>query len=77
VDERTGGDGTATSRRSGAKGRPKLPDAPEADVQEQQQDWADHEERQRPRVPPDAPEADVLDQATPAQLDDDDREHEG
>lgn len=61
-------------RGEGDKRRSRIPiDAPEADVVDDLQEEGD----ERPsRVPIDAPEADVLDQARPADLDDDDREHD-
>jgi hypothetical protein len=48
-------------------------DAPEADVLD---DWHGEDKERPSRVPIDAPEADVLDQARPADLDDEDREHD-
>jgi hypothetical protein len=48
-------------------------DAPEADVLD---DWHGEDKKRPSRVPIDAPEADVLDQARPADLDDEDREHD-
>ncbi len=52
-------------------------DVPEADWQEQKQDWIDEDEVDEPEVRRDvlleASEADVLDQQAPADLDDSDR----
>ena len=50
------------------------PDAPEADVQEQDRPWADEEPDETPKIPIDAPEADVLDQQRSSDLDDEEWE---
>lgn len=50
------------------------PDAPDADVQEQSQDWTEQEQEENREIPPDAPEADVLDQGRSAGLDDEEWE---
>lgn len=50
------------------------PDAPDADVQEQSQDWVEEEQEEPREIPPDAPEADVLEQTRPAGPDDEEWE---
>lgn len=71
-----GEDAVAAKARENDK--QELPiDAPEGDAIEQSRSWADDQDRPAsPSIPPDAPEADVLDQSRPADLDDEDREHE-
>jgi hypothetical protein len=50
--------------------RAQDPAIPEADAMEQSRDWAEPEDDQRTALPPDVSELDALDQARPADLDD-------
>ncbi len=53
---------------------PKLPppDVPEADADEQLQEWRGSETPERPRIDIGVPEADAIEQAQPAPLDEED-----
>lgn len=54
--------------------RERDPDVPEADAQEQSEEWVPEETKpDEIKVDPDVPEADALEQATPAELDDEER----
>lgn len=50
------------------------PDAPEADVQEQERDWKETDEEKHKEIPVDVPEADALEQERAADLDDEARD---
>lgn len=52
--------------------KPPPPDVPEADADEQLQEWSGPEVPERPRIDIGVPEADAIEQSQPAPLDEED-----
>ncbi len=50
----------------------KPPDVPEADAEEQQQEWRESDTPEQPRIDIGVPEADAIEQSQPAPVDEED-----